>query len=480
MNRYKKANEGIHAPEELKHAVLNACKKPSHAKWVSAVAAVLAVALVAGIVLWPGNTPVAHAAGVLAEAAYPESVPAPDVGDYTKGGKQDWKAYNEAASIWAEADRERRKSAPERDVMDEFCADILPELLGNSGGENLVCSPMNLYMALAMLAEVTDGDSREQILELLGADSVKEVRNTANRLFTSSYREDGQTTLRPAASLWLREDTGYVQETLDLLAEKYYASSYSGEMGSGEFNKALRDWLNRQTGGKLKEYADGMEFHAETVLAIAATLYFKASWDSEFREENNTKDVFHGADGDETVTFLNQTAIDSVYWGEGFAAYAKPLAAGDMWFILPDEGVSVDELLTSGRAAEFLSEKNEWEDQGAYTVNLSLPKFDVSSKIDLTDSLKKLGVTDVFDPALSDFTPMTDVDELYLSTASHAVRVSVDEQGVEGAAFTILMADAAGARRAEDEVDFVLDRPFIFAVTSDTGHLLFVGVVNRV
>lgn len=480
MNRYKKATEGIHAPEELKESVVRQ-RKPTYAKWVSAVAAVLVVALVAGIVLWPGNTPVAHAsANVLAEAEYPESVPAPNIEDYTKDGKQDWDAYNKAADIWAKADRERRKSAPARDVMDNFCAAILPKLLGDSDGENLVCSPMNLYMALAMLAEVTDGNSREQVLDLLGANSVQAVRDTASRLFASSYREDGQTTLRPAASLWLREDTSYVQETMDLLAEHYYASSYSGEMGSKEFDKALQDWLNEQTGGMLEEYANGMEFDPATVLAIATTLYFKASWTNEFREKDNTRDVFHGADRNSTVTFLNETTVDQVYWGDGFAAYAKPVMGGNIWFLLPDDGVSVDELLESGEAAEFLSEQHSWEDKGTYTVNFSLPKFDVSSEIDLTEGLKALGVTDVFDPNISNFTPMTDLDDLYVSKASHAARVSVDEQGVEGAAFTFLMADAGGFIIADNEVDFVLDRPFLFAVTSDTGHLIFVGVVNRV
>lgn len=479
MNRYKKANEGIHAPEKLKQAAAGQRKKTS-VKWVSAVAAVLVVALVAGILLWPGNTPVAHASGVLAEAVYPASVPAPNLADYTKGGVQDWEAYNEAAAIWGEANRDRRSHAPARNAMDEFCAAVLPQLLGNGEGENVVCSPMNLYMALAMLAEVTDGNSRGQILDLLGADAVKAVRDTANRLFISSYQEDGQTTIRPASSLWLREDTTYVQETMDLLAEYYYASSYSGQMGSDEFNKALQSWLNEQTGGLLKDYADGMEFNPSTVMALASTLYFKAGWEEKFREENNTEEVFHGADGDSTVTFLNQDSVDEIYWGERFTAYARPLSSGSMWFVLPDKGVSVDELLTSGEAAEFLSARDSWEKKQMCTVHFSLPKFDVSSQIDLSGALKELGITDVFDPGRSDFSPMTDLDDLYVSKASHAVRVSVDEQGVEGAAFTLIMMDAAGFIESKDEVDFVLDRPFLFAVTSDTGHLLFVGVVNRV
>ena len=137
-------------------------------------------------------------------------------------------------------------------------------------------------------------------------------------------------------------------------------------------------------------------------------------------------------------------------------------------------------MLTSGEAAEFLSARDNWEEKRMCTVHFSLPKFDVSSQIDLSGALKELGITDVFDPGRSDFSPMTDLDDLYVSKASHAVRVSVDEQGVEGAAFTLIMMDAAGLIESKVEVDFVLDRPFLFAVTSDTGHLLFVGVVNRV
>ena len=43
MNRYKKANEGIHAPEELKDSVAHRTAKPrqQYSRWVSAAAAVL-------------------------------------------------------------------------------------------------------------------------------------------------------------------------------------------------------------------------------------------------------------------------------------------------------------------------------------------------------------------------------------------------------------------------------------------------------
>ena len=122
----------------------------------------------------------------------------------------------------------------------------------------------------------------------------------------------------------------------------------------------------------------------------------------------------------------------------------------------------------------------EWKNSKYVDINLSMPKFDVSSDLDLTESLKALGITDVFDPSLSDFSPMTkDADEIYLSQARHAARVLVDEEGCQAAAYNI-MADVGMGGPPDEEVDFVLDRPFLFVITDGPRELpLFAGIVNQ-
>ena len=165
-----------------------------------------------------------------------------------------------------------------------------------------------------------------------------------------------------------------------------------------------------------------------------------------------------------------------------------------MWLILPDEGYSVDKLLESGEAMDFLladkrgyyDEKTQqyvetWPDQKTLKINLSMPKFDVSSDLDLIEGLKKLGVTDVFDWRIANFDPLeasTD-DPLYISKAQHAARVKVDEEGCEAAAYTVMIMTCGAAPPPDEEVDFTLDRPFLFAVTGDSGLPLFTGVVNQ-
>ena len=130
---------------------------------------------------------------------------------------------------------------------------------------------------------------------------------------------------------------------------------------------------------------------------------------------------------------------------------------------------------------DFILSRSDWENGKFLTVNLSLPKFDVSSDFDLAAGLKTLGVTDVFDETLADFTPSIENSEgsIALSRAEHAARAAIDEEGVTAAAAYTVMMETSAAMPPDEEIDFTLDRPFIFAITSQDGLPLFIGIVNN-
>ncbi len=71
-----------------------------------------------------------------------------------------------------------------------------------------------------------------------------------------------------------------------------------------------------------------------------------------------------------------------------------------------------------------------------------------------------------------------EMEDFYVSRASHAACVTIDEKGCEAAAFTVIMAAGSGMP-PDEEVDFVLDLPFLFVITGLDGLPLFVGVVNN-
>lgn len=323
--------------------------------------------------------------------------------------------------------------------LGEYYIKTARQLLGSADNENAIYSPLNIYVALAMLAETTDGNSRAEILKLLGVDSMENLRKKTDAIWNANYCDDGTVTSVLASSLWMDKSIDYNKETLKTLTDFYHASTFAGKMGDSSYSAALRSWLNEQTGNMLKDSVDNLNFDPETVMAIATTVYFKAKWDDEFKESGNTEAIFHGVSGDKSCTFMNQQSHGMYYYGEKFgAAYRRLENSGKMWFILPDEGVSINELLESEAIEKFFASDKEWASSKYIKINMSLPKFDINSDITLDDCLKNLGLKDIFNPQKSDFSPLVgNSRRLALSSAKHAARIIVDEVGVTGTSYTL-------------------------------------------
>ena len=94
------------------------------------------------------------------------------------------------------------------------------------------------------------------------------------------------------------------------------------------------------------------------------------------------------------------------------------------------------------------------------------------------DGLKKMGVKDVFKDSDADFSVLTDLEPVWLEKVQHAARVVIDEEGCTAAAYTAMLL-LGSAAPPDEEVDFVLDRPFLFVLTGIDNLPLFVGVVNQ-
>lgn len=477
-------------------------QRPALRRWLGAIAAVLAVIIAWGAIWhnWPkknepevpliqGTVPSLIPApapltppnelgikSLVAAPVYPELVLCPKYDDF-----DNYQSYDDALDLWKEQQKQiYDQPRGYADSLDSFFAASIPEFLSGEG--NRAYSPLNVYMAMAMLAQTTGGNSRQQILDLFGVDSIEALQTQADHVWTAHYRDDGQRKSLLANSVWLDTVFPYKEENVQTLADKFYTSVFHADLGTEEADRELRDWLNSQTGGLLSEQAEELKLDPLTVFALASTCYFSAGWSSEFDPEKNEDRVFHCKDADLMTQFMNKTIqIGTYYWGEDFGAVKLGLNGGNkMWLILPDEGKTVEDVLQSGEYWELTQNYWKWERQKKLKVNLSLPKFDISTQADLIDGMKNLGVTNVFDPNTSDFSSITDMDRLCVGKIDHAVRVAIDEEGVIAASYTVVEIVYEGVPDVpEDEIDFTLDRPFVFLVTSQDNLPLFTGVVEQ-
>ncbi len=354
-------------------------------------------------------------------------------------------------------------------------------LAGDDRG-NHVYSPLNLAMTLAMLAETTDGETRAQVLELLGADSAEAVRAQIGQLWQTACYDTERGQSLPAASVWLRNDgTQYSGEVLDRLAETFRASCFAGEMGSEEYDRLLQDWLNENTKGLLQEQAGNVHMTDDVLAALAGTLYYHADWVLPFEEYATSPQTFHAPDGDVTADMM-RTGMTGRYWrGEHFGAVRLALRDGlSFWVFLPDEGYTPEDVVTDEAYGQILKKSGPAaENAQDARILLQLPRFDVSQDGDIIPQLKALGLTDIFDAEKADLSPLMGPEAVgALSKVQHAARVKADEYGVTAAAFTVEVM-AGSALPPQKQVEFTCDRPFVFAAANEEGLVWFAGTVNR-
>ena len=173
--------------------------------------------------------------------------------------------------------------------------------------------------------------------------------------------------------------------------------------------------------------------------------------------------------------------MTEAYFGDRFTAVSKGLDDGgyQMIFFLPDEGVAVDSLITDRQVLNLMQGYERTVDSKYLMVNISIPKFDVVSDQDLIGGLKELGVTDVFDAQKSNFGGILEEqsEPVWVNQVQHAARVAIDEEGVTAAAYTVMVS--CGSAMPQEEIDFTLDRPFMFAITGPENTILFTGVVEN-
>ena len=442
-------------------------KKRKKRIFLSTVAAVLAVAVLTNL----PSIPFVITAEAVALAAGSE------IPDREDGFDAYWAARERNMEAAGEA------SIQLRDFYREASARFLA-----AEDENQIWSPANAAVALSVLAETASGSTRQEVLDLLGVRDVETLREYIGGMWESANKDDGHNFSALANALWLDSDMDYDQAVMDTLAGEYHASVYQTELGTGRGNRAIQSWVNNNTGGLLKQASKGIDVSAQapaidTALALASTVHLQAKWSDEFSGARSTNNVFHGAVSDTDVTYMNKKEEQMEYfWAEDFGAVGLFMKNDlKMWFFLPDEDKGVSDILNDEDYLTVMACGAEtYENHKQMKVNLSIPKFDISDSLDLKTGLRELGLSEVFDENGGDFgtTFQTDLP-IFVSRVNQASRVTIDEQGVTAASYIELGWGAGAAAPVDEIIDFVLNRPFVFAIATIEGVPLFIGAINQ-
>jgi serpin B len=285
--------------------------------------------------------------------------------------------------------------------------------------------------------------------------------------------------LRVANALMLTQHGALVSEEYRALV-KYH---YEAELFSGATAGDANAWVSKKTNGEIPRILETLD--PDSVMVILNAIYFEAAWQLPFSKSKTKEDFFYLSKAESVKTpAMHQTARFGMLSGPGYRALALPYAGSalHMAIVLPDrvEGLpeTVQGLGTDG-AVKLLA---GFQSAPSKKVALALPKFKLSSDIDLLPPFQELGLRVALTDE-ADFSGITGkeaaVAVIKIGQIRHRALIEVMEEGTKAAAATAVEFWGRSALPREPEPEpFTVDRPFLFFVADfASGAILFQGRV---
>ena len=143
-------------------------------------------------------------------------------------------------------------------------------------------------------------------------------------------------------------------------------------------DEALQKWTDEHTGGLLSEYISDIKTDPEAVMELISAIYFKATWIDKFNKDDNTTETFHGLNGDTECDMMHMSGSDIYFWGDRFTAALMGIAEGySMYFILPDEGEELSDVISDPQVFELIKYGNSMEYENNKYLKLPIPKMGI-------------------------------------------------------------------------------------------------------
>ena len=340
--------------------------------------------------------------------------------------------------------------------------------------ENSTYSPISLYYALALATQGAAGQTADEMNAVLKAPDPSEVPLEAGNLYRVFYG-DPFSKIDLANSIWMREGDSFEQDFVDVATQQFYATPFSVEFGTPEADAAIADWISANTNGTIEPE---VQTTSDQLMSIINTVYFKGSWSDQFDAASTREDTFHTASGDVTAEFMTQRLDkprDFVQTDTYTRASLDFVGGATMSFVLPAEGVSAHDIISD---EALLEEAFTADPDDAAYITYTVPKTTFASSFDLIPPLESLGMKTAFSDE-ADFSKLTSTPA-YISHIKQESYIMWDENGAEASAYTdIGISEMSAAPENLKEMEFTLDRPFLFEIRSSQGVPLFIGVCEN-
>jgi len=358
-----------------------------------------------------------------------------------------------------------------------FAFNLMKELINKDKSKNIIISPLSISTILAETQNGANGQTKDEILNAIGLKNIDDKSINEQYYSTLDYYDNLKSArLKVADSIWVNKNLSLNKSFVDT-SKKYYNS----EVNSVDFDNpntvdTINQWVDNSTDGQIKKVIDNIDKYAKAILINSIS--FKGTWENEFSPNNTKEEEFTLSSGEKVkIDAMQNTLINNYLKEDNFQAVRLPYYDGlEMDLFLPDKGVSINDFMEKVTKDNF----DKWiKDFSDARVTMKIPKFKLEYTEDkMTDVLKNLGIQQVFDVDKSNLDGIS--QNTFISSITHKTCISVDEEGTEAAAVTVETMCGSSQPPEYKNVDFVVDRPFVFAIRDcKTGAIIFIGKIEN-
>ena len=348
-------------------------------------------------------------------------------------------------------------------------------------GENVFFSPFSISAAMAMTYAGAREETASQMQSTLrfpvSHDGIAPVFGEMHEALTRGQGEGVE--FRIANSLWPHKDYTFKESYLTLIEQYFHSEIFQLDYNEPEAaRQRINVWVEDTTNEKIKDLIPEGALNSMTRMVLANAVYFNGNWTHAFKPEATSEQPFYADDGSEKKTMMMTGKLKAGY-GEVPGAQVLSMSyegnAYSMMMVLPEKDRRVGDL-EAELSAETLA---AW--QGAiirhHEVDITIPKFKLTSEFSLSKALMAMGMTDAFSGTRANFSGMDgNTGSIFISDILHKAFVDVHEEGTEAAAATAVIIRATSFRPPDEVPVFRADRPFLFFITEQTtGSILFLG-----
>ncbi len=360
------------------------------------------------------------------------------------------------------------------DNNNDFACKLFRTINEQKKGSTIV-SPISVSYVLGMLNEGADGETRQQITDVLGlGGSVQEINKYFKKMMGDAQSVDPSVKLKNANCIYFKLGMTINPKFKADMQNYYNAHVEAINFNSSSILNKINNWCKTHTHGMIPELLKKGELHPNRRMYLLNAVYFKASWTDQFDPES-TRDIdFITLDG-KTVKRPMMHRRDIIAYGKNDLCKMLCLPYGNkaysMVVLLPNEGKTTDDVIRNLSAQKL----KEWQSQmRTEEVNILMPRFTTESETHLEDILSSMGMPRAFNDA-AEFPNMLKGyhDELHVSMMKQKAKIEVNEEGTKAAATTV-------AEMAEIGVVFYkyfyATRPFVYYIMEkNTGTIYFMG-----